>query len=149
MRSILLMTSAKSRDLIISSPNISSWSTEDMGVMRCKVMECNAMKKCTVELRFSSFNQRSRGGTFHSFIHSFIPDISIPPLHVHYYSALLTTARILCRKLTHRSATDNYMYGWRTCPRSIRGGYRVGFEPATFRTQGPKVPLFPVMCACI
>src|SRR6218665_1612012 len=32
------------------------------------------------------------------FIHSFIPDISIEPLKVHYYSeALPTTALILCR----------------------------------------------------
>jgi len=31
-------------------------------------------------------------------IHSFIPDISIAPLQVHYYSeALQTTALILCR----------------------------------------------------
>jgi len=34
----------------------------------------------------------------HSFIHSLIPDVSIAPLQVHYYSeALLTTASILCR----------------------------------------------------
>src|SRR6218665_281849 len=37
----------------------------------------------------------------HSFIHLFIPAISMVPLQVHYYSeALSTTARILCRSFT-------------------------------------------------
>jgi len=27
-------------------------------------------------------------------------------------------------------------YEWRTCPRSLRGGYRGGVKPATFRTEG-------------
>ena len=46
---------------------------------------------------------------------AFIPDISIAPLQVHFYSDIDTVS-----KLTHRSATGNYE--WRTCPRSLRGG---------------------------
>src|SRR6218665_1130074 len=39
----------------------------------------------------------------HSFIHSFILDISIAPLQVHYYSeAFLTTARILYRSFASK-----------------------------------------------
>jgi len=34
--------------------------------------------------------------------------------------------------LTRRSATGNCE--WRTCSKSLRGGYRVGFEPAILRT---------------
>src|SRR6218665_3605589 len=39
--------------------------------------------------------------------HSFVPDISIAPLHVHYYSEALTTTADTSSELTHRSATDN------------------------------------------
>ena len=41
-------------------------------------------------------------------IHSLIPDISIAPLQVHYYSeALLSTALILCHELARRSTKGN------------------------------------------
>src|SRR6218665_3400760 len=59
--------------------------------------------------------------TFHSFIHSFIPAISIAPLQVLYYSeALPTTARILYRSFTPKR-TGNCRS--RTCPRFLHGGY--------------------------
>jgi len=42
--------------------------------------------------------EASEQEVYMQFIHSFIPDISIAPLQVHYYSeALLTTALTLCR----------------------------------------------------
>jgi len=46
------------------------------------------------------------------FIHSFIPDISIAPLQVHYYSEALPTTALYsywyCVELTRRSATGNH-----------------------------------------
>src|SRR6218665_686112 len=64
--------------------------------------------------------QCSRIPPHHSFIHSFIPAISIAPLQVLYYSeALLTTARILYRSFMPKR-TGNCRY--RTCPRSLHGG---------------------------
>jgi len=46
----------------------------------------------------SNYLVTSNHKSYH-FIHSFIPDISIAPLQVHYYysEALPTTALILCR----------------------------------------------------
>jgi len=65
---------------------------------------------------------------------TFIPDISIAPLQVHYYSeAFATTALILCRsqctealQATAREghAQDSYVAD------------RVGFKPETLWTQG-------------
>ena len=49
-------------------------------------------------------------------------------------------------ELTRQSATDNCE--WRSCPRFLRGGHRVRFEPVTFRmectelaTEPPQPPL--------
>ena len=53
-------------------------------------------------------------------IHSFIPNISIAPLQVHYCSDSLPTT-ITVSELSRRSATDNCE--WRTCPRSRCGGW--------------------------
>src|SRR6218665_47796 len=72
---------------------------------------------------------------------SFLPDISIAPLQVHYYSeALPTTALILCwsyhAKALHATVSE----------RLAQGRYlvaRVGFKPATFRTQGTKLTTEP------
>ena len=60
----------------------------------------------------------------------FIPDISIAPIQVHYYSEALPTT--LLSDLSHRSATNN-------CESLAQGPYvaaRVGSEPATLRMQG-------------
>ena len=56
-----------------------------------------------------------------SFIHSFILDMSIAPLQVHYYSEALPTQRGYCAGVSCRSATGNCEL--RTCPRSIGGSY--------------------------
>jgi len=53
-------------------------------------------------------------------LHSLIPDISISPLQVHYYSETLQTTALILSELTRRSATSTY--AWRTCPWSLRGG---------------------------
>jgi len=54
-------------------------------------------------------------------IQSFILDISIVPLQVHYYSeAFPTTALITVSELTRWNATSNCER--RTCPRSLCGG---------------------------
>jgi len=54
------------------------------------------------------------------FLHSFIPDISIAPFQVHYYSEVLpTTARILYQSFTPKR-TGNCKR--RTCPRSLHSG---------------------------
>jgi len=56
-------------------------------------------------------------------IHSFVPDISIVLLQVHYYSEALQSpdnSIDTVSKLTRRSTTGNCE--WRTCPRSLRGG---------------------------
>ena len=43
------------------------------------------------------YSQERRGSEAEDMIHSFIPDISIAQLQVHYYSeALSTTALLLC-----------------------------------------------------
>ena len=66
--------------------------------------------------------------------HSFIQDISIAPLQVHYYSkALPTIALILCRSLhaevLHATISEGLAQG-------LYMAVRVGFEPATFCMQG-------------
>jgi len=68
------------------------------------------------------------------FIHSFTPEISIAPLQVHNYSEALPTQHIYFIRFSHRSVTGNCE--WRTCPRSLRGCYRTGFDPMTLRTKG-------------
>ena len=66
--------------------------------------------------------------------HSFIPDISIAPLQVHYYSEMLpTTALILCQSQYAQAQQATVSEGL------AQGHYvvaRVGFEPATLRTEG-------------
>ena|SRR6218665_132992 len=54
------------------------------------------------------------------FIHSFIPDIFIVPLLVHYYSEALPTQHGYCVGVSRRRATGNCER--RTCPRSLRDG---------------------------
>jgi len=48
----------------------------------------------------------------YSFIHSFIHDIFIAPLQVHYYSEVLPTQHRYCAGISHRSAT--------ACDRQLR-----------------------------
>src|SRR6218665_208777 len=68
---------------------------------------------------------------------SFIPDISIAPLQVHYYSEVLpTTALILCQSKYAEALQATVSEGL------AQGPYvavRVGFEPVTLRTQGTKL----------
>jgi len=64
----------------------------------------------------------------------FIQTFSIVPLQVHCYSETLPTKHGYCVGVSRRSATGNCE--WRTCPRSLRAGYRAGFEPTTLRTKG-------------
>jgi len=56
----------------------------------------------------------------HSFMHSFIQDISIAPLQVHYYSEALPTWHEYCVGVSRQSATSNCEWG--TFPRSLHGG---------------------------
>src|SRR6218665_987573 len=83
-----------------------------------------------------------------SFIHTFIPAISVAPLQVLYYSeALPTTARILYRSYTPKR-TANCRY--RTCPRSLRGGYIAGVELTTLRLKvivSTKASPRPTICS--
>jgi len=74
--------------------------------------------------------------TFHSVIrlviHSFIPDISIAPVEVHYYSeALSTTALMLCRSkhaiALQATASEELAQG-------LYLAAMVGFGPAILRT---------------
>ena len=72
-------------------------------------------------------------------MHSFIPDISIVPRQVHYYSkALPTTALILCWSEHAEALQATTSEGF------AQGRYmaaRVGFEPATLHTQGTKLTI--------
>ena len=53
---------------------------------------------------------------------SFIPDISIAPLQIHYYlRGSPDYSNDTVSELTHLSATGNRE--WRTCPRYLRGGW--------------------------
>src|SRR6218665_1899785 len=76
-------------------------------------------------------------------IHSFLPDISVAPLQVHYYSLLRGAPDYsidTVAELTRRSATGNCEL--RTCQGSYVAA-RMGFEPATLRTQGTEVSTEP------
>ena len=65
--------------------------------------------------------------------HSFIPDISIAPFQVHYYSeALPTTALLLCRSQHTEALQATVSEGLAQGPYVAA---RLGFEPATFRMQ--------------
>jgi len=65
-----------------------------------------------------------------SFIQKCIPDISIAPLQVHYYSeALLTSALILCLSYHPKALQATTSEGLAQGPYMAA---RVGFEPATF-----------------
>src|SRR6218665_542171 len=78
----------------------------------------------------------------HSF---FIQTISIAPLHVYYNLEALPTQHEYCVGVSSRSTTGNCEQ--MTCPRSLRGGYRAGVEPTTFRTIGvdsTNEPLRPI-----
>src|SRR6218665_4089065 len=72
---------------------------------------------------------------------SFIPDISIAPFQSHYYSEALQTTAPKLRRSQHaeaQQATTSEGLG--------QGPYmaaRVGFEPATFRTEGTELPTEP------
>ena len=74
-------------------------------------------------------------------IRSFIPDISIAPLQVHYYSeALPTTILILCRSYHVEALQATASEGL------VQGSYvvvKLGFESATFRTQGTEPTIEP------
>jgi len=61
--------------------------------------------------------------TKEKFIDSFIPNISLTPLPVHYPTILSDAPDCIIdtvSELTRRSAKGNCE--WRTCPRSLHGG---------------------------
>jgi len=75
-----------------------------------------------------------------SLIHSFFLDISKMLLQVHYYSgAFLTTALILCWSEHDEALQATVSEGLAQGPFAAA---RMGFEPATFRTQGTE-PTMP------
>ena len=95
--------------------------------------------------------------------HSFIPDISIAPLQVHYYSEALQTIALILFKFWVNMLK---CYVLATMSEGLaQGPYmvaRVGFEPATFWTQAPNLPLshhaphilcidrfFECLCVCV
>src|SRR6218665_2722654 len=72
-----------------------------------------------------------------SFVHSFVPDISIAPLQVHYCSEVLpTTARILCRSY-HAEALQT------TVGEGLAQGPYVEWD-SNLRPSGPKAPNLPL-----
>src|SRR6218665_1974849 len=74
-------------------------------------------------------------------IHSFILDISIAPLQVHYYSeALPTAALILCQSKHAKALQTTVSEGLAQGPYVAA---RVGFRPATLRTQGTELTAEP------
>ena len=80
-------------------------------------------------------------------MYSYMQDISKAPLQVHYYSEVLpTTAFILCRsyhaKALHETVSERLAQGPNVAA-------RVGFEPATFRTQGTEPTTEPPPSVCI
>src|SRR6218665_3296701 len=98
------------------------------------------------------------------FIHSFNPDISIAPLQVHNYSealpaTVINSVRVYATKRYRQPYTvyNNYILysvseGLTQGP--WRGGYRMGFEPTTFRSKGiestnvPPCPLLILIGNC-
>src|SRR6218665_869721 len=75
------------------------------------------------------------------FSHSFILDISIAPLQVHYYSKVLpTTALILCRSQHGEALQATVSEG---LAQGLYMAARVGFEPATLRTQSTELTTEP------
>src|SRR6218665_3158460 len=81
-------------------------------------------------------------------VHSFIPDISIAPLKIRYYSeALSTTALILCRiyhtealQITTSEGLAHFKNAQDPCVLA-----RVGFEPEIFQMQGIEPTTEPEM----
>ena len=71
------------------------------------------------------------------YYNSFIPDISIVPLQVHYYSeALPTAALILCWRQHAKALQVTVSEGLAQGPYVVAG---VGFEPATLLTPGTEL----------
>ena len=54
--------------------------------------------------------------------------------HHHVYYFILRFRSRFLSEFTRRSATGHCKRT--TCPRSLRGGYKAGFEPATLRSKG-------------
>jgi len=77
----------------------------------------------------------------------FIQVISIAPIQVHHYSDALQTQHGCCVRVSSRSATGNWE--WKTIPRSLRGGYRAGFEPTKgiYSANAPLLPITYVHCS--
>src|SRR6218665_1284665 len=72
-----------------------------------------------------------------TFVHSFIPDISIAPLQVLYFSEVLNHSIVTVPESTRRNATGNCE--GRTCPRSLCGEWDSNIHP--FGRKALKLPL--------
>ena len=69
--------------------------------------------------------------------HSFITDVSIAPLQVHYYSEALPTQHGYCVGVnTPKALQATTSEGLAQGPYGVA---RVGFEPATLQTQGTEL----------
>ena len=73
---------------------------------------------------------------------TFIHAISIVPLQVHYYTEVLPTQHGCCARILRQSATGNCE--WKTCSRSLRGGYRTHereSDPWPFKRKASTLPM--------
>jgi len=68
----------------------------------------HAMFSGSIKFRFTYCHYLFKLSYYYSFIHSFIPAISIAPHQVHNYSEALPTTALRRSELRRRSATGHY-----------------------------------------